>query len=132
MSDETPIEGLWKTDPDQCCDIFKVQPTLRALEGLDAWITGLRRTEGRTLEEGDRGLDGESTEAIGSEVGRIRINSEHHRSIHAVSLVPGDRYGLQQYSTLKWSDNGRERRKAAAPAASFLIPSVRRRNERYG
>jgi len=48
MAEEAPIEGLWKTDPDHCCDIFKVQPTLRALEGLDAWITGLRRTEGRT------------------------------------------------------------------------------------
>lgn len=48
MADKEPIEGLWKTDPDQCCHIFKIEPTLRALNGLDAWITGLRRTEGRT------------------------------------------------------------------------------------
>ncbi|MFX1575738.1 MAG: phosphoadenylyl-sulfate reductase [Promethearchaeota archaeon] len=48
MAQEEPIEGLWKTDPDRCCQIFKVEPTLRALDGLDAWITGLRRTEGRT------------------------------------------------------------------------------------
>lgn len=48
MSDQEPIEGLWTTDPDRCCQIFKVEPTLRALDDLDAWITGLRRTEGRT------------------------------------------------------------------------------------
>jgi phosphoadenosine phosphosulfate reductase len=48
MSDEAPIEGLWSTDPDQCCHVFKVKPTLQAIRGLDAWITGLRRTEGRT------------------------------------------------------------------------------------
>jgi len=47
-SDKEPIEGLWKTDPDKCCNIFKVEPTKKALQGLDAWITGLRRTEGRT------------------------------------------------------------------------------------
>ena len=48
MADQEPIQDLWKTDPDRCCQIFKVEPTLQALKGLDAWITGLRRTEGRT------------------------------------------------------------------------------------
>lgn len=48
MADQEPIPDLWKTDPDRCCHIFKVEPTLQALDGLDAWITGLRRTEGRT------------------------------------------------------------------------------------
>ena len=40
--------SLSETDPDECCRILKVEPTKRALEGYDAWITGLRRTEGRT------------------------------------------------------------------------------------
>jgi len=37
-------------DPDKCCDFYKVEPTKAAIEDLklDAWITGLRRTEGRT------------------------------------------------------------------------------------
>jgi phosphoadenosine phosphosulfate reductase len=48
MSDQEPIEGLWSTDPNKCCDIFKVIPTKEAIADLDAWITGLRRTEGRT------------------------------------------------------------------------------------
>lgn len=48
MSEQKPIKGLWITDPDRCCEIFKVEPTKRAIKDLDAWITGLRRTEGRT------------------------------------------------------------------------------------
>jgi len=40
--------GLAKTNPDECCRILKVEPTKKALANLDAWVTGLRRTEGRT------------------------------------------------------------------------------------
>jgi phosphoadenosine phosphosulfate reductase len=36
---------LYKTDPDRCCAIRKVEPTQRALRGLDAWIAGLRRDQ---------------------------------------------------------------------------------------
>lgn len=35
-------------EPDVCCNDYKVEPTRLATKGLDAWITGLRRTEGRT------------------------------------------------------------------------------------
>lgn len=51
MSKEEPIPGLWKTDPDECCRIFKVEPTKEAVEDLDAWISGLRKTEGRTRQD---------------------------------------------------------------------------------
>ena len=37
--------ALWERDPDQCCAIRKVEPNRRALEGLDAWIVGLRRDQ---------------------------------------------------------------------------------------
>ena len=48
MSDvDVPVE-MSQTHPDKCCDILKVEPTKQALANLDAWITGLRRTEGRT------------------------------------------------------------------------------------
>ena len=55
---------LYKTDPDRCCDILKVEPVKRAIEemGVTCWVTGLRCTEGRTrtdfqeIEERDRGL----------------------------------------------------------------------------
>lgn len=34
-----------------CCNVRKVEPLLRALRGLDAWITGLRRGQGVTRTE---------------------------------------------------------------------------------
>jgi phosphoadenosine phosphosulfate reductase len=39
---------LYKTDPDSCCAIRKVEPTRRALAGLDCWIAGLRRDQAQT------------------------------------------------------------------------------------
>ncbi len=35
-------------NPDECCRLLKVEPTKVAVSGLDAWITGLRNTEGQT------------------------------------------------------------------------------------
>ncbi|HOT23929.1 MAG TPA: phosphoadenylyl-sulfate reductase [Thermoleophilia bacterium] len=57
-------DGLYKTDPDRCCDLLKVQPVRWAIEemGVTCWVTGLRCTEGRTrtdyleVEERDEGL----------------------------------------------------------------------------
>jgi phosphoadenosine phosphosulfate reductase len=57
-------DGLYKTDPDKCCDLLKVEPVKRAIEkmGVRCWVTGLRCTEGRTrtdykeVEERDKGL----------------------------------------------------------------------------
>lgn len=41
--------ALWMRDPDLCCDLRKVEPNRRALEGKTAWVSGLRRdqSEGR-------------------------------------------------------------------------------------
>jgi len=55
---------LYKTDPDRCCDLLKVQPVKQAVEemNVECWVTGLRCTEGRTridyqeVEERDKGL----------------------------------------------------------------------------
>jgi phosphoadenosine phosphosulfate reductase len=41
-------EALWATAPDQCCDIRKVQPIYSALEGKQAWLTGVRRDQSAT------------------------------------------------------------------------------------
>lgn len=57
-------DQLYKTDPDTCCGLLKVEPTSRAIKemGASCWVTGLRCTEGRTrtdykeVEERDRGL----------------------------------------------------------------------------
>ncbi len=39
---------IYEIDPDECCRLLKVEPTRVAVSGLDAWICGLRNTEGRT------------------------------------------------------------------------------------
>ncbi len=39
---------LYETNPDECCRLLKVEPTKIAVSSLDAWITGLRCTEGQT------------------------------------------------------------------------------------
>ncbi len=39
---------IYEIDPDECCRLLKVKPTKVAVSNLDAWITGLRNTEGRT------------------------------------------------------------------------------------
>ncbi len=41
-------DALWSRDPDACCAIRKVEPNRRALKGMDAWISGLRRDQGGT------------------------------------------------------------------------------------
>ncbi|OGX52968.1 MAG: hypothetical protein A2267_00685 [Omnitrophica WOR_2 bacterium RIFOXYA12_FULL_38_10] len=60
---EIPAE-LYRTDPERCCDVLKVEPVRRAIEEMKVkcWVTGLRCTEGRTrtdfkeIEERDEGL----------------------------------------------------------------------------
>ncbi|AZK46055.1 phosphoadenylyl-sulfate reductase [Paenibacillus lentus] len=41
-------EELWKSDPNACCNIRKVEPLTRVLSGYDAWITGIRRDQAPT------------------------------------------------------------------------------------
>ena len=38
-------KDLYKTDPDLCCQLRKVQPLADSLAEYDAWATGLRRAE---------------------------------------------------------------------------------------
>ena len=55
-----PSADLWKTDTDACCNIRKVLPLDRALEGYEGWITGRKRFQGgarlrlRVVEQGDK------------------------------------------------------------------------------
>jgi phosphoadenosine phosphosulfate reductase len=41
-------EALWLSNPDQCCEIRKVEPNYRALAGKRAWISGVRRDQAKT------------------------------------------------------------------------------------
>ena len=39
---------LWTRDPDLCCELRKVEPNYRALDGKSAWISGMRRDQSKT------------------------------------------------------------------------------------
>ncbi|OZB90154.1 phosphoadenylyl-sulfate reductase [Paenibacillus sp. XY044] len=41
-------EELWKSEPNACCNIRKVEPLTRILSQYDAWITGIRRDQAPT------------------------------------------------------------------------------------
>ena len=38
-------KALWANDPDQCCNLRKVEPLRRRLSTLDAWVTAIRRDQ---------------------------------------------------------------------------------------
>jgi phosphoadenosine phosphosulfate reductase len=41
-------DKLWATNPDLCCEIRKVEPMRKALTGVDAWVSGIRREESQS------------------------------------------------------------------------------------
>ena len=48
LAAEDPEKFLFASDPDRCCDIRKVLPLGKALEGFDAWITGRKGFQSAT------------------------------------------------------------------------------------
>ena len=48
MRPELPLDDRWRTDVDGCCGVRRVEQLDRALEGKQAWMSGLRRTEAST------------------------------------------------------------------------------------
>ena len=48
LAAEDPEKFLFASDPDRCCEIRKVLPLGRALEGYEAWITGRKSFQSAT------------------------------------------------------------------------------------
>jgi phosphoadenosine phosphosulfate reductase len=50
IEEQNRLQGprLFARDTDRCCALRKVEPTRRALEGLDAWVAGLRRDQAQS------------------------------------------------------------------------------------
>lgn len=50
LPNQSKEEGanLWRSNPDRCCFLRKVQPLRRFLATKDAWITGIRRDQSPT------------------------------------------------------------------------------------
>jgi phosphoadenosine phosphosulfate reductase len=45
---ETELGILYRSDETRCCQLRKVEPLMRSLEGFDVWFTGLRREQSPT------------------------------------------------------------------------------------
>ena len=79
-----PRSDLWKSDTDACCDVRKVLPLERGLEGFEAWITGRKRFHG-----GDR----LALPVVESAEGRIKFNPLANWDKAALDAYMG-RHGL--------------------------------------
>jgi phosphoadenosine phosphosulfate reductase len=44
-------EKPYEKDPDQCCYLNKVEPLDLALKGVDAWVSGIRRSQSKTRKD---------------------------------------------------------------------------------
>ena len=51
LSLHDPKGVLYQTDTDKCCNIRKVVPLNRAIEGIDAWISGRKRYQNASRED---------------------------------------------------------------------------------
>ncbi len=47
-AEEDAKNTLWRTAPDQCCDLRKVRPLNRLMENYGAWISGRKRHQSAT------------------------------------------------------------------------------------
>ncbi|MBM7599326.1 phosphoadenosine phosphosulfate reductase [Virgibacillus halotolerans] len=45
--------ALWKRQPDQCCYIRKIKPLEEVLDGVPAWVSGLRREQSASRKNTD-------------------------------------------------------------------------------
>ena len=92
-------DDLHKSDPDKCCNIYKVEPMKQAIEELKikAWISGLRATEGETRKE---------LPTFQKDQGLIKINpildwtEADVWRYHAFNFIPPHPLYLQGYRSL--------------------------------
>lgn len=89
--DATPGH-LYRTDPDGCCRIRKVEPMQRALADFDVWITALRREQSEArrslgvIEE--QAIDGKSILKVMPLAHWSRRNVEEYLAAHEVPSHP--------------------------------------------
>ena len=101
IAPDTPV-NFYRKDPDKCCDIYKVEPTKWAIKELklDAWITGLRQTEGGEMREKF------TKEVEFKEDGLVKINPILHWTeadiwrYHAINSIPVHPLYSQGYRSL--------------------------------
>lgn len=96
-------DRLWRRDPDRCCAMRKVEPLRKALSGLEAWVTAVRRGQtadrarARVVEWDDRfglvkvnPLAAWTTEDVWSHVRhhRVPVNPLYERGYPSIGCEP--------------------------------------------
>ena len=126
--DATHGKDLYKTDPDLCCQLRKVQPLVDALAGYDAWATGLRRAEthNRVIAPGRR-LGRPQGQGQGLPAGAVE--RRRRRALHRRARRPGQparlrRLPLHRLRTLH-AAGGARRRPAQRPMGRHQQDRVR-------
>jgi phosphoadenosine phosphosulfate reductase len=83
---------LYRTDPDRCCAIRKVEPLYRALAGFDVWISALRRDQSNTRRSLDvleyHLVDGRPLLKVYPLAGWTRAHVERYLAAHDVPHHP--------------------------------------------
>jgi phosphoadenosine phosphosulfate reductase len=96
---ETELGQLYRTDPDRCCDLRKVEPLYRALEQFDVWFTGLRRDQGG-IRTGTRKLErrllptGKVVEKVNPLAGWTGQQVEAYLTAHGIPRHPLYEFGF--------------------------------------
>lgn len=65
LAKQDPAGMLWMSDTDACCNVRKVLPLERALNGFEAWISGRKRHQSSTRS---------SLEHFEIDAGRVKVN----------------------------------------------------------
>jgi phosphoadenosine phosphosulfate reductase len=122
--ERTEGPALWSRDPDRCCALRKVEPLARALRGMDAWITGIRRAQGasragaRKLElDESRGVvkvqplaDWSDEDVVGYLYAHdVPYNPLHDRGFPSIGCVPCTRAvrSGEDPRAGRWADTGK-------------------------
>ncbi len=114
---------IYEVNPNECCGLLKVEPTKVAVRDLDAWITGLRNTEGRTRED---------YQEIEEKGGLVKINPIltfteedvfEYLQEHEISLHP--------WYTTEFSDGKKYRSLGCEPCTKPIYPDQLERDGRW-
>lgn len=120
---DSKIDKLYKTDPDGCCEIYKVEPTRVALEQSEAecWVTGLRCTEGKTrtdyreIEFRDKGLAKLNPILIFEEreiwqylaMNQIKVNKLYKEGYRSLGCSPCTAIAVGDERSGRWLDSSK-------------------------
>lgn len=122
IREETGRE-IYEVNPDECCRLLKVNPTKVAVRDLDAWICGLRNTEGRVRED---------YQEIEERGGLIKINPIlTFTEADVLQYLHDHKIPLHPWYTTKFQDGRKYRSLGCAPCTKPIYAHQLERDGRW-